>query len=112
MTATVPLPVVREIEVTFAAPVPAAAFAGVDGVTSVTANGAGLGFGAAGAQTLRLTVSGSLDATVKMLARYEVVTMTSREPDLEDVFLTFYGERLGHAGRSPSGAGEEAGDAA
>jgi hypothetical protein len=46
-----------------------------------------------------------------MLARYEVVTMTSREPDLEDLFLTFYGERPGHAGRSPSGAGEEAGDA-
>jgi ABC-2 type transport system ATP-binding protein len=101
---------VREVEVTFAAPVPPAAFEGVDGVTSVTANRTGPG--AAGAQTLRLTVSGSLDATVKMLARYEVVTMTSREPDLEDLFLTFYGERPGHAGRSPSGAGEEAGDAA
>ena len=101
---------VREVEVTFAAPVPPAAFEAVDGVTSVTANRTGPG--AAGAQTLRLTVSGSLDATVKMLARYEVVTMTSREPDLEDVFLTFYGERPGHAGRSPSGAEEEAGDAA
>ena len=101
---------VREVEVTFAAPVPAAAFEGVDGVTSVTANRTGPG--AAVAQTLRLTVSGSLDATVKMLARYEVVTMTSREPDLEDVFLTLYGERPGHAGRSPSEAGEEAGDAA
>src|SRR5450759_4930493 len=99
---------VREVEVTFAAPVPAAAFEGVDGVTSVTANGTGPG----AAQTLRLTVSGSLDATVKMLARYEVVTMTSREPDLEDVFLTFYGERLGDEGRSASAAGKEAGDAA
>ena len=38
--------------------------------------------------------------------------MTSREPDLEDVFLTFYGERLSHDGRSASGVGEEAGDAA
>jgi len=111
---------VRELEVTFAAPVPAAAFEGVDGVTGVTANGAGSGPAAgpgavpsaAGARTLRLTVSGSLDATVKMLARYEVVTMTSRELDLEDVFLTFYGERLGDAGRSPSGAREEVGDAA
>src|SRR5450759_2552483 len=101
---------VREVEVTFAAPVPAAAFEGVDGVTSVTANAAGPG--AAVAQTLRLTVSGSLDAPVKMLARSEVVTLTSREPDLEDVFLTLYGERPGHAGRSPSEAGEEAGDAA
>jgi ABC-2 type transport system ATP-binding protein len=103
---------VREVEVTFATPVSPSAFEGVDGVTNVTANGTGPGPSAAGAQTLRLTVSGSLDATVKMLARYEIVTMTSREPDLEDVFLAFYGERFGHAGPSPSGAGEEAGDAA
>ena len=101
---------VREVEVTFAAPVPVAAFEAVQGVTSATANGAGSG--PAGARTLRLTVSGSLDATVKLLARYEVVTMTSREPDLEDVFLTFYGERLDHERRSTSRAGEEAGDAA
>ena len=103
---------VREIEVTFAAPVPVSALAGVDGVTAVTANGAGPGPGTAGAQALRLTVSGSLDATVKMLARYEVVTMTSREPDLEDIFLAFYGARLGHEGVTASEAEEEAGDAA
>src|SRR5665648_129321 len=99
---------VREVEVTFATPVSPSAFEGVDGVTNVTANGTG----AAGAHTLRLTVSGSLDAIVKMLARYEVVTMTSREPDLEDVFLTFYGDQLGDAKRSTAAAGEEAGDAA
>ncbi len=99
---------VREVEVTFAAPVPAAAFEVVQGVTSVTANGSG----PAGAQTLRLTVGGPLDATVKMLAQYEVVTMTSREPDLEDVFLTLYGERLDRERPSTPGAGEEAGDAA
>ena len=98
---------VRELEVTFAAPVPAAAFEGVDGVTGVTATRTG-----PGAHTLCLTVSGSLDATVKMLACYEVVTVTSREPDLEDVFLTFYGERLGHDARSASAGGEAAGDAA
>jgi len=104
---------VREVEVTFATPVSPSAFEGVDGVTNVTANGTGAGPGAgAGAHTLRLTVSGSLDAIVKMLARYEVVTMTSREPDLEDVFLTFYGDQLGDAKRSASAAGEEAGDAA
>jgi ABC-2 type transport system ATP-binding protein len=103
---------VREIEVTFAAPVPVSAFAGVDGVTAVTANGAGPGLGTADAHALRLTVSGSLDATVKMLARYEVVTMTSREPDLEDIFLAFYGGRLGHEGVTASKAEEEAGDAA
>ena len=99
---------VREVEVTFAAPVPRAAFEAVPGVTSVTANGSG----PAGALTLSLTVSGSLDATVKRLARYEVVTMTSREPDLEDVFLAFYGERSGHDGPSAAAAGKEADDAA
>ena len=36
--------------------------------------------------------------------------MTSREPDLEDVFLTFYGERLRHAGRAAPAAGKETGD--
>jgi ABC-2 type transport system ATP-binding protein len=102
---------VREVEVTFAAPVPAAAFAGVDGVTAVTENRVGPGSGA-GARTLRLTVSGSLDATVKTLARYQVVTMTSREPDLEDVFLALYSDRLGHDVPTASGVRKEAGDAA
>jgi ABC-2 type transport system ATP-binding protein len=110
---------VRELEVTFAAPVPAAAFEGVGGVTSVIASRAGSGTAAgpglvptAGSRVLRLTVSGSLDAIVKMLARYEVVTLTSREPDLEDVFLALYGERLGHEGSSASAAEKGAGDAA
>jgi len=105
---------VRELEVTFAAPVPAAAFEGVDGVIGVAANGPGLGGAsdAGGTRTLRLTVRGSLDATVKVLARYEVGTMTSREPDLEDVFLAFYGDRLGHDGLTASPARKEAGDAA
>jgi len=107
---------VRELEVTFAAPVPAAAFEGVDGVTAVTANGPGPGLGGAreggGTRTLRLTVRGSLDATVKTLARYQVVTMTSREPDLEDVFLAFYSDRLGHDVPTASGVRKEAGDAA
>ena len=117
---------IRELEVTFAAPVPAAAFEGVDGVTSVTAQGAGPGRsaargavpGAAGlgaaAHTLRLTVNGSLDGAVKKLAQFEVVTMTSREPDLEDVFLALYGDRLGHAAPAAPGvpAGREAGHVA
>jgi ABC-2 type transport system ATP-binding protein len=104
---------VRELEVSFAAPVPPSAFEAVEGVTRVAAEGAGSGFGAgaAGPHTLRLTVSGSLDAAVKMLARYEVVTMTSREPDLEDVFMT-YGERLGDERRAASEMPGEAGDAA
>ena len=76
---------VREIEVVFAGPVPVASFEGIPGVTGVDVNGVG-------ATTLRFTVTGSLDAVVKRLAEFEVLNVTSREPDLEDIFLTFYGE--------------------
>jgi ABC-2 type transport system ATP-binding protein len=76
---------VRELDVVFAAPVSPAAFAGVPGVTAVSADGGGV------APALRFTVTGPLDPAVKKLAEFEVVNLTSREPDLEDVFLTFYG---------------------
>ena len=82
----------RELEVEFAGPVPSAALAAVAGVHGVTADG----------RALRFTVMGPLDAVVKRLADFTVVTLTSREPDLEDVFLDFYGEELGHA---PAGTG-------
>jgi ABC-2 type transport system ATP-binding protein len=77
----------REFEVEFATSVPAAALAVVAGVHDVAAN----------THVLRFTVTGPLDAVVKKLAEFPVVTLTSREPDLEDVFLDFYGEELGHA---------------
>lgn len=103
----------REIEVTFAAPVPAAAFLGVSGVTAVVENGTEVPR-AADRHTLRLTVSGPLDAAVKKLAQFDVVTLTSREPDLEDVFLALYGENPGYSAPAASGAGagEEAGHVA
>jgi len=74
---------VREVEVVFARPVPPAALEGVPGVTRVVADGKD-------ASTLRLTVTGSLDPTVKALAAYPVVDLISQLPDLEDVFMTFY----------------------
>ncbi len=40
--------------------------------------------------TLRLTVSGGLDAIIKAAAQYPVVTLSSNEPSLEDIFLRFY----------------------
>jgi ABC-2 type transport system ATP-binding protein len=74
---------VREIEVVFAEPVPPSALAGVPGVTGVLADGA---------TALRFTVTGSLDAAIKKLGEYPVLDLTSRLPDLEDVFMTFYAE--------------------
>lgn len=40
--------------------------------------------------TLRL--SGSMDALVKAIARFEVDAIDTVEPDLEDAFISFYGE--------------------
>ncbi len=80
---------VREVEVVFAQPVPAAAFEGVPGVSNVSVNGKGTA-------ALRLTVTGSLDPAIKKLAEFEVLNLTSREPDLEDVFMTFYAEKGDH----------------
>ncbi len=41
--------------------------------------------------TLHFKVMGKIDPVVKVLARYEVVNFTSREPNLEEVFMAYYG---------------------
>jgi ABC-2 type transport system ATP-binding protein len=76
---------VREIEVVFAEEVPPSAFDGVPGVSDVAVNGKG-------ATTLRFTVTGPLDAAIKKVGEFPVLDLTSRLPDLEDVFMTFYAE--------------------
>ena len=83
-----------EITITFAQPVPAEAFARLEGVTSAEPlhNGAGV----------RLAVQGGADAVIKALARYPVVSLTSVEPSLEDTFLRFY-EVDGHSSRDVAG---------
>jgi ABC-2 type transport system ATP-binding protein len=40
--------------------------------------------------TLRLTVSGELDVVIKAAAQHAVVTLTSHEPSLEEIFLRYY----------------------
>jgi ABC-2 type transport system ATP-binding protein len=100
---------VRELEVSFATPVAPEAFTGVAGVSDVT----GVSDVAAGNGGLRMTVTGSLDAVVKRLAAFEVVTMTCREPDLDDVFLAFYGAPAADpAAAKPAAATREAGHVA
>jgi len=71
-----------EITITFAEPVPAEAFARLEGVTGAETLGNGNG--------VRLTVQGPADAVIKAAARYPVVSLTSIEPSLEDTFLRFY----------------------
>jgi ABC-2 type transport system ATP-binding protein len=71
---------VREVELHFAEPVPAEAFAGLPGVRDVEIHG----------DIVRCTVAGSMDRLIKAAARYEVIDVESHEPNLEDIFLTFY----------------------
>ncbi len=73
---------VHEVLISFADAVPASVFAHLPGVEDAAALADG--------HTLRLTVSGGLDAIVKAAAHYPVVTLSSNEPSLEDIFLRFY----------------------
>ena len=46
---------------------------------------------AAGPETLRFEVSGPVAPLLRALADKDVVTLTSREPSLEEIFLHHYG---------------------
>src|SRR5437588_7781718 len=71
-----------EISISFAEPVSAEAFAHLDGVASVDplSNGSGL----------RLHMQGPADAVIKAAAQHQVISLTSYEPSLEDIFLRYY----------------------
>ena len=71
-----------EITITFANSVPAESFKTLDGVTQVET--------VADGHTLRLAIQGAADAVIKTAAQYPVVTLTSHEPSLEDIFLRYY----------------------
>jgi ABC-2 type transport system ATP-binding protein len=78
---------VHRIEIEFAGPAPNDEFAALDEVKDLVA----------GEHRLAFTATGRLDAVVKAAARHEVVALTSHEPDLEDLFLTYYGGGAGDA---------------
>ena len=71
-----------EITITFAEAVQPEAFAGLEGVASVEATPGGRG--------LRLAMQGPADAVIKAAAQHRVLSLTSHEPSLEDIFLRFY----------------------
>ncbi|HKO24206.1 MAG TPA: ABC transporter ATP-binding protein [Chloroflexota bacterium] len=83
----------HELTITFANAVPAEAFRALDGVAQVETLPDG--------HTLRLVMHGGADAVIKAAARYSVVTLTSHEPSLEDIFLRYY-EGDGRAVREAS----------
>jgi beta-exotoxin I transport system ATP-binding protein len=70
----------RRIEVHFDAPVPASVVTGVAGVLEPAVDG----------NILRCKLSGEADALVKALAQHHVVDLISEEPELEELFFTYY----------------------
>lgn len=72
----------HEVAITFAEAAPAAAFRTVEGVVQVEELPDG--------HTLRLTVQGGVDAVIKATAQHSVVTLTSHEPSLDEIFRTYY----------------------
>jgi ABC-2 type transport system ATP-binding protein len=71
----------HRVAIRFAQPIPGDVFAGVPGVAEAHVDG----------MLARLVVRGSMDAAIKRAAEHEIVDMTSVEPDLEEIFLTYYG---------------------
>jgi ABC-2 type transport system ATP-binding protein len=81
----------HEVELRFADPVAPAPFEAIDGVKSLVEEG----------RTLRMLVSGPIAPVVRLAAQYDLVDFVSREPSLEEVFLSEYGtqsqDRTGEA---------------
>jgi ABC-2 type transport system ATP-binding protein len=71
-----------EITITFANPIPAETFKNVEGVVEVEALNHDHG--------VHLTMQGPADAVIKAAAHFPVVSLTSFEPSLEDIFLRYY----------------------
>ncbi|PRX51277.1 ABC-2 type transport system ATP-binding protein [Prauserella shujinwangii] len=84
---------VRRVRLTFDRPVPAEGFAHLPGVVDASTQGT----------TLHCRVEGSPDALLKAAARHTVTDLLSEEPDLEELFFTYYeGAENGHeAGLTP-----------
>jgi ABC-2 type transport system ATP-binding protein len=71
---------VRHVEVHFDEPVAPDAFVGIQGVDDVRVEGT----------VLRCRLAGRADPLVKMAARYPVESLVVEEPDLEELFFTYY----------------------
>lgn len=71
----------RHVEVRFAEPVPLDELGRIASVRDVHVSDG----------VVKLRVEGSMDALIKVLARYPVRTLTSEEPELDEIFLAYYG---------------------
>ena len=71
------------LSIKFGSPVDAAPFTAIEGVTVIDLLDGGT--------LLRLSIAGSQKAVIKEAASRDVITVTSEEADLDEVFLSYYG---------------------
>ncbi len=74
----------RLVQITFAGPVAATEFEALPELREVTVTAG------PGGTVLRALLAGSPDGLVKTAARHEVVGLLAEEPELEELFFTFY----------------------
>jgi ABC-2 type transport system ATP-binding protein len=77
----------RALDLYFGAPVPAEAFANLPHIRDLVINDS----------HLHCTTTGPVDALIKAAAQFEIINIISREPDLEQIFLTYYKGEANHA---------------
>jgi len=70
------------LSIRFESPAPADEFASLEGVTSVTTRNDG--------HVLVVTVTGSIDPVIKKAAEHQVESVSTRDDELEEVFLSYY----------------------
>ena len=73
---------IRRVEIHFDEPISPEPFVDLPGVLDLETDGS----------TLRCRLAGRADALIKMVARYGVESLVIEEPDLEELFFTYYGE--------------------
>ena len=83
----------HEVELRFAAPVAGAPFAALPGVINLVEEG----------RALRMLVTGPIAPVVRLAGQHELVDFVSREPSLEEVFLSEYGSGPGGSGPTNGG---------
>ena len=72
--------ILRKVQVIFATEISKDIFVGLDGVKNVSVKN----------KTLTCDVVGKMDSMIKRSAQFEVISMISNDPTLEDVFLSYY----------------------
>jgi ABC-2 type transport system ATP-binding protein len=78
--ATIKDKALRQLEMHFDSSVPAEFFNGLPGVRDLRVEN----------NIVYCSIEGSMDALIKAAAQFEVVNITSHEPDLEEIFLAYY----------------------